>query len=111
MCTASEERRTSATAAAVGAMVYGSAAYLAPERLRGAPTSPAIDIYALGATLYFLLTGHPPQGEERAEPVPQRAGWEPLPLGPSMPPAVAALLRRAMAADPVDQVPFRRSFR
>lgn len=101
----------SADAAPVGAMVYGSAAYLAPERLRGAPTSPAVDIYALGATLYFLLTGRPPQGGDGAKVIPERQGLEATtPLTPPIPVAVAALVQRALAPDPAERFPSSAAF-
>ncbi len=94
----------SATAAPVGEVVYGSASYIAPERLRGAPTSPAVDIYALGATLYFLLSGRPPyQGRGAEEIIAQLQAGPPPPLvtlAPGVPPAVDAIVRRAMAPDP-----------
>jgi hypothetical protein len=38
----------------------GTPHYFAPEIWRGEPASIATDIYALGATYYYLLTGRPP---------------------------------------------------
>jgi serine/threonine protein kinase len=40
--------------------VVGTPAYMPPERLRGEPASEASDMWALGATLYAAVTGHPP---------------------------------------------------
>src|SRR5579864_7705273 len=37
-----------------------SAEYVAPEQLRRQRGRPSVDIYALGAMLYEMLTGHPP---------------------------------------------------
>ena len=44
--------------------VLGTPAYMAPEQFRGErdQISPATDVYALGGTLQFALTGHPPAG-------------------------------------------------
>lgn len=90
--------------------VLGTADYLAPEQ---AVDSHAIDaradIYSLGCTLYFLLTGHPPfpQGT-----LPQRLmahqTKEPTPLEqerPDVPPRLAAIVRRMMAKKPDDRYP------
>jgi eukaryotic-like serine/threonine-protein kinase len=64
-------------------IILGTPAYLAPERLSGAPAQPATDVYSLGLVLYHALAG----------------GLPPAPM-PAVPPAVAALVARCMAADP-----------
>jgi uncharacterized RDD family membrane protein YckC len=38
----------------------GTPAFAAPEQLKGEPLDVRSDIYAVGATLYYLLTGQPP---------------------------------------------------
>jgi len=54
-------RRRRFTSDAGPRLVAGSPRYLAPETLLdNAPPSPASDVYALGATLCFLLTGETP---------------------------------------------------
>lgn len=47
----------------------GSWAYLSPERLRGAPATPASDLYAVGCLLWACLTGAPPYTGSDAEVV------------------------------------------
>jgi uncharacterized RDD family membrane protein YckC len=39
---------------------HGTPQFLPPERLKGVPHDVRADIYAVGATLYYLLTGQPP---------------------------------------------------
>jgi serine/threonine-protein kinase len=52
--------------AATGTMV-GKQSYIAPEQLRGRAT-PASDIYALGCTIYFLLTGSEAEALSESHP-------------------------------------------
>jgi hypothetical protein len=49
----------SPTLTATGALV-GSPSYIAPERARGGQSSPAGDLWGLGACLYAAVEGHPP---------------------------------------------------
>lgn len=48
--------------------VVGKHAYLPPEQFRGKPT-PQSDIYAMGATLFFLLTGQDPEPITASRPI------------------------------------------
>jgi len=45
------------------AMIIGRAEFMAPEQAGGDPVSAATDVYALGLTMYFALTGKPPFSE------------------------------------------------
>jgi hypothetical protein len=74
-------------------LVVGTPAYLPPERIAGSPATPRADIYALGVVLYEALTGHKPAGPgPRLEAV-------------GVPPALVAVVRRAMATEPAERYP------
>lgn len=44
--------------------IVGTPAYLSPEQVQGAKVTPQSDIYSVGATLYYVLTGQPPFRDE-----------------------------------------------
>jgi serine/threonine-protein kinase len=49
------------------ATIVGKHAYLPPEQFRGKPTKQS-DIYALGCTMFFLLTGQDPEPISTSHP-------------------------------------------
>ncbi|GAA4676966.1 serine/threonine-protein kinase [Nocardioides nanhaiensis] len=83
----------------------GSWAYLSPERLRGAPATPASDLYAVGCLLWACLTGAPPYTGSDAEvvmghvsePVPHLEGDDDFTR------RLDAVLARALAKTPEDR--------
>ena len=79
----------------------GTPSYIAPEAFRGDPPTPQQDLYAVGVTLYFLLTGHFPYGEIEAFQRP-RFGVQVSAsrYRPDLPEWIAQSLERAVAADP-----------
>ena len=88
----------------VGATL-GSPLYMAPEQWNdagaaGVPT----DLYALGVLSYEALTGRPPfTGTTVLELAHAHAGHTPPPLGPGFPPALDAVIARALAKRPGDR--------
>jgi serine/threonine-protein kinase len=77
--------------------------YLAPERIQGAPPSPAADLYALGITLYFLVSGQLPFDGPTIGSVVKGHLFSPLPPLASTAPAAAglhAVIERLTAKDP-----------
>ncbi|MFD1722839.1 serine/threonine-protein kinase, partial [Amnibacterium endophyticum] len=79
--------------------VLGTAAYLSPEQVRGAPPRPASDVYSLGLVLLEALTGQRAFPGAAAEAAMARLHRSPaLPADAS--PALAELLSRMTALDP-----------
>ncbi len=86
-------------------MVLGTARYLSPEQARGKPVDHRSDIYSLGIVLYEMLAGGPPYPGESPVAVAARQvrGETPPPpssRNPRVPPALDALVAKAMSVDP-----------
>ncbi|MBP8184264.1 MAG: bifunctional protein-serine/threonine kinase/phosphatase [Pseudomonas sp.] len=82
----------------------GTPSYIAPEAFAGAPPSTAQDLYAVGVTLYYLLTGHYPHGEIEAFQHP-RFGTPTAAsrYRPDLPVWLDECLKRAVAANPAER--------
>ena len=79
----------------------GTPSYIAPEAFRGDAPTPQQDLYAVGVTLYFLLTGHYPYGEIEAFQRPRfGVSVSASRYRPDLPEWIAQSLERAVAADP-----------
>jgi serine/threonine-protein kinase len=92
---------TAHTALTSSGAILGTPAYLAPEQVLGQAASPRSDVYALGIVAYECLTGRRPfVGDNPFAVAMQRVGQPPPRLDPDVPPAVAAVVERALAPDP-----------
>jgi serine/threonine protein kinase len=98
---ADQTRLTSAGA------VLGSLSYMAPEQLRDAPATPAIDIYALAAVAWEALAGEKARKESNVVALAYALSTQPPPAlseaWPAAPPEVDALLSAAMAQEPAQR--------
>jgi len=90
------------------AVVLGTLDYLAPEQaIDSSAVDTRADLYGLGATLYFLLAGHPPFPDpdlgrkmalkQSADPAPVHA------LRPDVPAGLSAVVGRLLARKPADR--------
>jgi len=88
----------------------GTPAYMSPEQADGRldRLGPPSDIYSLGATLYDLLTGRPPQTGDVVEILDRvRRGVfvPPRDICPSVPKPLEAICLKAMSLDPAGRYP------
>jgi serine/threonine-protein kinase len=88
-------------------VIRGTPAYLAPECCHGEPATPAADVYGLGATLYYLLSGEPPFKGTDVQVLALRLTRDPVRLSalrPDLPGEVEALVHRCIATNPAERV-------
>lgn len=97
-------RATEETAQLTGSGMVGTPSYMAPEMSVKGGTSYLIDIYALGVTIFQMLTGELPYQADTPIGVLMAHMNHPVPdvhaLRPDLPPGVQAVLEQAMAKDP-----------
>ncbi len=84
----------------------GARAQLAPEATHGGKSGKPADIYALGCTLFELLTGEPPFGNDdsvAAPGRPEKTPVSPCRLCPGLPDAFGEFVLRMLAERPKDR--------
>lgn len=81
--------------------VMGTAEYLAPERVKGAASSPATDLYALGVTAFEVVAGYRPYDGPNPLAIAMKHVSDPIPRLPArVPPTFARVITRLLAKDP-----------
>jgi serine/threonine-protein kinase len=102
IATASE--RTQITQAGT---VLGTPSYMAPEQLEGGQITKSVDIYALGAVAFELLSGRKARQGRTPVEIAHQIANEPVPdireAWSDAPPAAAATLQQAMSREPEDR--------
>jgi len=99
-----EDSPTIATSATAEGTVLGTPAYMSPEQAREAPLAPRSDLFALGAVLYECLTGRRAfAGANSVEILGSVLHVDPAPpsqVNARVPPALDAVVAKALAKDP-----------
>jgi beta-lactam-binding protein with PASTA domain/predicted Ser/Thr protein kinase len=84
--------------------IMGTAQYLSPEQAQGHAVTERSDLYSIGVMLFELLTGRVPFEGESTVTIALRHVSEPAPapsrFNPAVPPALDAVVLRALAKDP-----------
>ncbi len=88
-------------------MTLGTAAYLAPEQVRGEEVGHYTDVFSFGVLAYELLTYKRPfRGKQISQVLYQLINSEPEPIPeiwPAAPPEIVALVDRCLAKDPAER--------
>ncbi|WIW44107.1 bifunctional serine/threonine-protein kinase/universal stress protein [Bradyrhizobium sp. 62B] len=88
---------------------YGTAPYMAPERLSGVRDDPRSDLFSLGVLLYFFTTGERPFGEGETLRAMRRRLWRdphpPRSVRADYPPWLQEVVLRCLEIEPVWRYP------
>ncbi len=100
-------RRTSSSTMTQTGTVLGSVHYLAPEQATGQEAGPRADLYALGVTLFEMLTARLPFDAENPVAVAmqhvQSAPPHPRQFNRAIPPMLEAVVLRLLAKNPAER--------
>jgi serine/threonine protein kinase len=99
--------RSSTTVASSSRTIRGTPSSMAPEQWGSNPV-PATDQYALAVMTYEMMVGHAPFVGSMEQVMYQHFSAQPLPpstYNPQLPPAVDAVILRALAKQPEDRFP------
>jgi Tol biopolymer transport system component len=85
-------------------VLMGTPEYMAPEQAEGKPIDYRTDLYALGVVLYQMLVGQAPFRGTTPHATLHAVVYEPPPpprqINPALPPAIEAVLLKALAKQP-----------
>jgi Tol biopolymer transport system component len=88
--------------------ILGTFQYMSPEQLEGADVDARSDIFAFGAVLYEMATGHRAfDGKTKTSLIAAIVAAEPKPMAelqPLTPPALEMLIRACIAKDPEERI-------
>lgn len=92
------------TVQTMSGQVFGTMAYLSPERIAGRPATASDDLYAVGVVGYEALTGRRLFPQENLAQLARAVCEQPIvplaQLRPDVDPALATTIERAMSRDP-----------
>jgi serine/threonine-protein kinase len=98
-------RQGEKTPLTLSGMIIGTPRYMAPEQLLGAPVDGRTDLFAVGAILFEMLTGHAPFTDENAMKLYHAICYEAAPnlAGSAAIAALNRIVHRAMSKRPEDR--------
>ena len=95
--------------------LMGTAAYMAPEAINGAPPWPGMDVFSAGLVFYEMLVGQPAVAEQDTYRTIYRLSHEDIALPEKLPHAITdslrALVDRALAREPAARYQTAAEFR
>src|SRR2546426_2568218 len=90
-----------------GGLVVGTARYMSPEQACGEPVDARSDLYSLGATFFYALTGRAPFEAANAPAIITKHVYEPAPLvqtrRPEVPVKLSAVVDRLLRKAPAER--------